>query len=255
MPETSGMEEAMTVPASVGDSVVVLYKGGRLASWDGLTAGEQDEYSREHVDLMLSVAREHGLMGLEGFKLVGPVEDWMRFWAIEFPTFEGAEAWIAAEMEPPYGRYGYYEYYLARGVRREGPGLPAAKPLTRAPSEAPVLAADMGSFVVVAFDRWLPGADIVPPGDRGDAEHDELMSSVAREHGLIRMDVYRLVAPQHSWHRASIVEFPGLEGAEAWIEADSRPPSSRYRSRTYHLARKWAPQYFAGWVREAQRGR
>ena len=119
----------MTTPASSGDSVVVLYKGGRLPSWDGLTVEEQDEYSREHVDLMLSVAREHGLMGLEGFKLVGPVGDWMRFWAIEFPTFEGAEAWIAAEMEPPYGRYGYYEYHLARSVRREGAESDASTPM------------------------------------------------------------------------------------------------------------------------------
>ena len=239
----------MTGPASNEDTVVVLYKGGRLPSWDGLTAEEQDEYSREHVDLMLSVAREHGLTSLEGFKLATPVEDWVRFWAIEFPTFEGAEAWIAAEMEPPYGRYGYYEYYLARRERGEGPGLPAVEPLAGAPSKTPVLEADMGSFVVVALDRWLPGTDLVPPGRRGDAEHEGLMEAVAREHGLLRLDVYRLVAPQHSWHRAWIVEFPGLDGAEAWIEADSRPPNSRYRSRTYHLARKWAPEYFASWVR------
>ena len=172
----------MTDPAC-GDSVVVLYKGGRLPSWDGITAEEQDSYSREHVDLMLSVAREHGLMSLEGFKLLAPAGDWLRFWAIEFPTFEGAEAWIAAEMEPPYGRYGYYEYYLARRVRREGAGSPAATPLSGAPSEIPVLEADVGSFVVVAFDRWLPGADVVPPGERGDAEHDDLMGAVAREHG------------------------------------------------------------------------
>ena len=238
----------MTRPGSNGDSVVVLYKGGRLPSWDGLTEDEQDAYSREHVDLMLSVAREHGLMLLEGFKLVAPVGDWMRFWAIEFPTFEGAEAWIAAEMEPPYGRYGYYEYYLARRVRREGPDSPAATPLSGAPSQIPVLEADKGSFVVVAFDHWLPGADLVPPGERGDAEHDELMSTVAREHMLMRMDVYQLVAPQSAWHRAWVVEFPKLAGAEAWIEADACPPNSRYRSRVYHLARKWAPEYFAGWV-------
>ena len=238
----------MTTPASSGDSVVVLYKGGRLPSWDGLTVEEQDEYSREHVDLMLSVAREHGLMGLEGFKLVGPVGDWMRFWAIEFPTFEGAEAWIAAEMEPPYGRYGYYEYHLARSVRREGPGSRAATSPYRPSSRIPVLEADKNSVIVVAFDRWLPGTDLVPPEERGDAEHQELMNVAAREHGMTRLDVYQLVAPQADWHRAWIVEFPRLEGAEAWIEADSRPPNSRYRSRIYHLAHKWAPGYFASWV-------
>lgn len=229
--------------------------GGRLPSWDGLTVEEQDEYSREHVDLMLSVAREHGLMGLEGFKLLAPAGDWLRFWAIEFPAFEGAEAWIEAEMEPPYGRYGYYEYYLARSVKREGPVVRAATPMTRAPVETPALRADRSSIVVVAFDRWLPGADVVPPKERGDSEHDEAISAVEGEHGLIRLDVYQLVAPQSDWHRARVVELPTLDGAEAWIEADSRAPNSRYRSRTYHLAHKWAPEYFAGWVQEAQRGR
>ena len=216
-----------------------VVQGGRLPSWDGLIAEEQDAYSREHVDLILAVAREHGLMGLEGFKLVTPVGDWMRFWAIEFPTFEGAEAWISAEMEPPYGRYGYYEYYLARRVRREGPDSRTAMPRAGAPSRIPILEADRGSFVVVAFDRWLPGADVVPTCERGDTEHDELMGAVGREHGLIRLDAYQLVAPQATWHRAWVVEFPELEGAEAWIEADMRPPHSRYRSRVYHLARKW----------------
>ena len=238
----------MEGPASDGSSVVVLYKGGRLPSWDGLTEDQKDAYSREHVDLMLSVAREHGLMLLEGFKLVTPVGDWVRFWAIEFPTFEGAEAWIAAEMEPPYGRYGYYEYYVARRVRRESQEPGAPTPKWNPAAQIPVLEADKGSFVVVAFDRWLPGADIVPPDERGDTGHDELMSAVEREHALVRMDVYQLVAPQAEWHRAWVVEFPKLAGAEAWIEADARPPNSRYRSRTYHLARKWAPEYFAGWV-------
>ena len=242
----------MTGPASSGDSVVVLYKGGRLPSWDGLTADQQDSYSREHVDLMLSVARKHGMMGLEGFKLLTPVEDWLRFWTIEFPTFDGAEAWIAAEMEPPYGRYGYYEYYLARRLGRRGEVSHSATPLTSAPSVTPALRADRSSMVVVAFDRWLPGSDIVPPGERGDREHDEAIAAVEREHGLLRQDVYRLVAPQEAWHRASVVEFPAMDGAEAWIEADSLPPNSRYRSRTYHLAHKWAPDYFASWVQEAQ---
>lgn len=79
------------------DSVVVLFKGGRLPEWDDLSADVQRAYSQQHVDLMLSVAREHGMMGLEGFRLMGPVQPWARFWVIEFPTLEGAEAWIDAE--------------------------------------------------------------------------------------------------------------------------------------------------------------
>ena len=93
------------------DSVVVLYKGGRLPSWRQLSIIEQNAASQEHVDLMLKVARDHGLQRLEGFKLVGPRRDYQWFWLIEFQTIEGAEAWIEAEMAPPYGLYGYYEYF------------------------------------------------------------------------------------------------------------------------------------------------
>ncbi len=243
----------MRSPVSA-DSVVVLYKGGRLPSWHGLSAEEQDAFSREHVELMLSVAREHGMMSLEGFKLFAQAGDWARFWAIEFPTFEGAEAWIAAEMEPPYGRYGYYEYYLSRRIRREGLDSwvvnppESARPAATDPSVIPVLDADTSSVVVIAFARWLPGADEVAPEERGDAEHVELMKAVGRKHGLMRLDAYQSIAPQSDWHRAWIAEFPTLDGAEAWIEAELRPPHSRYSMKTYHLARKWAPGYFAGWV-------
>ena len=235
------------------DSVVVLYKGGRLPAWHDLTAEEQDAYSREHVDLMLSVAREHGMTRLEGFNLFSPIGDWARFWAIEFPTFEGAEAWIAAEMEPPYGRYGYYEYYLSRPLQRESlrswvvnPPEPMPPPVR--PALNPVLEVDTGSVIVVTFARWLSGADAVPTDERGDAEHVELMKYVGREHGLMRIEAYQLVAPQPDWHRAWIAEFPTLAGAEAWIDADLHPPHGRYTIKTYHLARKWAPEYFSGWV-------
>ena len=95
------------------DSVVVLFKGGRLSSWYDLSSEHQDAYSVEHIALMKSVANTYKMMKLEGYKLLSPINDWQRFWTIEFPTFEGAEAWIKAETEPPYGRYGYYNYYLA----------------------------------------------------------------------------------------------------------------------------------------------
>ena len=80
------------------ESVVVLFKGGRVPSWYALTAEQHDEYQRLHVDLMLSVAREHGMTRLEGYRLLGTQQFWRLFWAIEFPTVEGAEAWIAAEI-------------------------------------------------------------------------------------------------------------------------------------------------------------
>ena len=90
------------------DPVVVLFKGGRLPSWHQLSDGERTEFEETHVKLMLSVAREHDMTRLEGFRLIGPQGDWQRFWLIEFPALEGAEAWIQAEMAPPYGLYGHY---------------------------------------------------------------------------------------------------------------------------------------------------
>ena len=96
------------------ESVVALFKGGRLQTWHTLTDAQRDDYSAQHVELMLGVAHEHGMMTLEGFKLMEPKQPWERFWVLEFPTLEGAEAWIEAEMAPPYGTYGYYEYHLAR---------------------------------------------------------------------------------------------------------------------------------------------
>ena len=65
---------------------------------------------------MRSIIDKHKIIKLEGYKLFSPINAWQFFWAIEFPTFEGAEAWINAEMEPPYGKYGSLNYYLARRI-------------------------------------------------------------------------------------------------------------------------------------------
>ena len=56
---------------SSAESVVALFKGGRLQTWHTLTDAQQDDYSAQHVELMLGVAHEHGMMTLEGFKLHG----------------------------------------------------------------------------------------------------------------------------------------------------------------------------------------
>ena len=96
------------------DSVVVLYRGGRLPEWHRLDEDRRRDYERKHVDLMLSVSGRHGLIGLHGYRLLGPRGSWERFWTIEFPDLAGAEAWMSAEVEPPYGRYGFYDYALAR---------------------------------------------------------------------------------------------------------------------------------------------
>ncbi len=46
--------------------MIILYKGGRRASWHGLSQKEQDASSQAHVDLMLTVAEQHGLQRATG---------------------------------------------------------------------------------------------------------------------------------------------------------------------------------------------
>lgn len=236
------------------DSVVILYQGGRLPTWDTLTEDQQAAFSMEHIDLMLSVANKHEIIHLEGFKLLQPQDRWERFWIIEFPTIEGAEAWIEAEMAPPYGLYGYYQYQLSRPWQRDNfdswvtkpPAL--SNPVNIDPREPHDLRVNMDTVVAVTLDRWRPGAELIPPVVRGDTNHNDLMRSVARKYGLIRLKAFRLIAPQHDWHYAWIAEFPTLEGAQAWQDTDTQPPHSTYRAKTCYLSRKWSSEYFAAWV-------
>lgn len=75
-----------------------------------------------------------------------------------------------------------------------------------------------------------------------------LRQSIAREHGLMRLEAFQLLGIESTWRRAWIVEFPTLAGAEAWIQAEVAPPHGLYADKTFYLARKWAPGYFAPWV-------
>ncbi len=241
--------------ASSSDSVVVLYKGGRLQSWDLLPQAQQDDYSKQHVELMLSVAHKYGMVTLEGFKLLETKQPWQRFWVMEFPTLEGAEAWIEAEMAPPYGTYGYYEYYLSRRFAmdyfNDWVTQPLQKPQPSSPVDVdrrPILDVDRNSYVVLEFARMLPEAVLAPVEERGGAEHRELMKSVAKEHGLMRLEAFQLMAPQHEWHRAYVIELPTIEAAEAWMEAELVPPQAAYSNKIMHLARKWSPEFFASWL-------
>jgi uncharacterized protein (DUF1330 family) len=243
-----------TRPYSVDrDSVVVLFKGGRLPAWQDVPPTDRDRYEQEHVDLMLAVGREHGLMGIEGFRLITAQGPWQRYWVIEFPALDGAEAWIDAEMRPPYGAYGFYEYELARRHAREElsswPSRPRPEvvPLAADPHQRATLSVRTDSIVILLFGRWRPEAEMVPADVRGDDDHVELMRAVARTRGLMRIDAYRLLAPKSDYHRAWVIEFPTLADAEAWLEAEVLPPHGRYSDKRYLLARPWAPEYFATW--------
>ena len=243
------------MPAGDTDSIVVLFKGGRLPSWNALSDSDQREFSQTHVNLMLAVARQYELSRMEGFRLIGPQNDWQRFWLIEFPTMKGAEQWIQAEMAPPYGRYGYYEYYFSRQLQPDvfaawvTRPAPPIVPLAADPCNIPELWTDRDSIVVLMFARYRPGAESLSAEDRGDAQHVELMQSISRKHGLMRLEAFQLFTPQNDWHRAWIIEFPTLDAAEAWIEGEESLPHGMYAQRTISLARKWSPEYFASWVK------
>ena len=85
------------------------------------------------------------------------------------------------------------------------------------------------------------------PSDAYRQEHVDLMLDVAKRHGLMRIDAFRLIAPKPDYHRAWLIEFPTLEDAEAWLDAEVLPPHGRYSDKWYLLARPWAPEYFATW--------
>jgi uncharacterized protein YciI len=250
----------MTGPYSVGrDSIVVLFKGGRLPAWHDLSDEQRQAYEQEHVDLMLATGREHGLMRIEGYRLITAQQPWARFWVIELPTLEAAEAWIRAEMKPPYGAFGWYQYHLARRHAREelsdwpSRPIPAVERVRSDPHTVPALAARTDSVVILLFGRWLPEAELATAEERGDAEHVELMKRVARDRGLMRIEAYQLIAPEPDWHRAWVIEFPTLEDAEAWLDAEVLPPHGRYSHKRYLLARRWAPEYFETWPAGAGR--
>jgi len=245
---------AVPIPVRGDNSVFVLFRGGRLPSWYLLTDAERLAAEQNHIDLMLSVAQRHGMRRLEGFRLMGQQHDWQRFWVIEFPTFEGAEAWIEAEMAPPYGLYGFYEYQLARSWATEHLATwptfprPAVAVPTADPHRRPELGADPSSVVVLLFGRGRPGYEAAGPDLRADDEHVRWMQDVARTHRMIRIEAFQTIARPSEWHRAWVIEFPTLAGAEAWMETEVLPPHGAYSSKQFLLARRWSPEYFASWV-------
>ena len=81
-------------------------------------------------------------------------------------------------MEPPYGSYGYYEYYIARrwapdyfSTWVENPPVAKASADIADPHKIPLLDVDRDSVIVLLFGRMNPGAEQVSPAERGDEEH------------------------------------------------------------------------------------
>ena len=235
------------MPEQNTDSIVVLFRGGRLPSWHQLSDKDRSEYTQTHVNLMLSVAEQHQMKRMEGLRLIGAQNDWQRFWLMEFPSMEGAEQWIQAEMAPPYGRYGYYEYYFSRQLKPDvfsawvTEPVPPTVPLSADPHAVPELWTDTESIVVLMFARYRPGVELLSSTERGDEQHVKLMQGIARRHGLMRLEAFQLLTPQNDWHRAWIIELPTLEAAEAWIEGEESLPHGMHAQRTIYLTRKWSP--------------
>ena len=238
------------------DSVVVLCKRGVYPSHFDFSEEERAEHTRHHVDLMLSVCREHRLQGMEGYRLTPTREPWQRFWIIEFPSFEGAEAWIEAEVEPPSGPYNFSEYHLGR---RWGSGVFSRWATRERPVIEPLQIQDMsilphlkkydGSVVVFGFAQRPTGHDWLGTDFDG---YVESMKAVAEEHGLMGLEVFKVIDLQDSLHSVWIAEFETLEGAEAWSKAEEGSPQGGFGFKVMHLARRWAPEYFSTWVPSRQ---
>jgi hypothetical protein len=233
------------------EPITILYRGGRLPSWDLLSIEQQTAFQNEHVEVLLRVAADHGLQRIEGFRLLAPLGDWQRWWTMRFADLAGAEAWMQAEVAPPYGRYGYYEYQLARQVssaaldwlpQRTWPPPPATDPHV-----VPALQADQSSIIVLAFGDWMSDSDAIDPDQRGDGERRQRLQQVAADHGLLHGEVYQPCERGANGRVVWVLEFCKLAGAEAWIEAEVIPPASTWQRRSFHLARRWAPEYFATW--------
>jgi hypothetical protein len=232
------------------ESIAVLFQSGRRPEWDRLPQSERRVIEQEHVDLMLSVAQDYGMQQMQGFRLVMPQHTWKLFWVIEFPILAGAEAWIHAEVAPRFGDYGFHQYHLARRART---CVGTAQRDTRRaasrhtdPHQIPELRMDHSSVVALAFVRHLPAAGDLERDPEG--EQSRLIETVVREHSLLRHEEYALITPQRAWRQVWLTEFPTLDGIEAWIEGQSRPPRGSYLQVDYWLARRWAPEYVASWI-------
>ena len=82
------------------DSVVILFRGGPPTSVASTRRGAAARLRVPARGPELSVSERHGLIGIHGYRLLAPQNSWERFWTIEFPNLDGAEAWMAAETEP-----------------------------------------------------------------------------------------------------------------------------------------------------------
>ena len=213
------------------ESVILLYRGGRLPAWYRLPAAEKQLIEQQHVDLMLAVAAARGLRRLSGYRLLAPQGAWERIWVISFPDLAGADAWIEAEMAPPYGAYGYYDYLLARPVAiPAGPPAPEpASPMPGDPHQVPPLSVDRSRLTIFVFG-WQDDGPVL-----------------AQTEPAGTLEAFRLLTPQKEWDTVWLVEQPTVVAAESWLEAAATAVQATETPCSFLLTRPWAPAYFAAW--------
>ena len=232
------------------NDVVLLARTGRLDSWHKLTNAERQTATDHHVDLMVRMATDTSMRRLDGYRLMTPLDRFERFWVMAFPDLIGAESWIAAEMQPPYGLYGYYEYDLARPIDMSGASLIVGDPLPREvsyadPRQIPSLAADADHIAVVCFGRSSAALGWQIPEPTAPA-FDTNGPSGGGAYRLL--EGYRLIAPRADWQYTWLCVTRTMSAAEAWINAQTEADRRTEYVQRFLLARRWQPDYFASWV-------
>ena len=120
---------------------------------------------------------------------------------------------------------------------------------------SPELRIQRENIVVLAKTGRQASWHRLSDSDRQSAEreHVELMLSISDRHRMSRLEGFRLIGPQGGWQRFWLIEFPDLNGAETWIEAEMAPPYGRHGFYAYHLARRLSPEILNRWLPELPR--
>ena len=96
---------------------------------------------------------------------------------------------------------------------------------------------------------WVARSKINDPVEY--KKYTDLVPAIIEKFGgkvLARGGRFQIMEGPDKFHRFIVIEFPTLEGAEAWMETEVRPPHGAYSSKQFLLARRWSPDYFASWV-------
>ena len=80
-----------------------------------------------------------------------------------------------------------------------------------------------------------------------EQEHVDLMLGIAHRHRMMRLEGFRLMAPQDVFQRFWLLEFPDFADVQAWIDAEMAPSYGRHGYYEYHLSHQIQPAYCTDW--------